>query len=536
MALVVRNIPLGLDEPEDLLLQRAADRLHVPVRAIRQYAVVRRSLDARKGRDIHYVFSVELTLDGGLKAEKRCLQRLHGRNVALVEPAPPEPIEPGNEPLPHRPIIIGLGPAGMFAALRLVEFGYRPLILERGRDVRRRHRDILHDFYRERQFHPESNLLFGEGGAGTYSDGKVYTRVSDPAVREILAVFCRFGADGDVLLDAKPHIGSDRLPTICRRIREHLIEHGAEVRFDACVTDLEVQDGKLVALQLGEERVPAGPVLLGIGHSARDTYLALHRRGVRLDAKPFQLGVRIEHPQAMVNAWQYGPAATHPRVPPADYQLVAKGAAGVGDLFSFCMCPGGTILPTNEAPGLIATNGASRSSRGGPFANSGFVITIDPAEVGHDPLAGIALQRRCEEQAFAATCGTYAVPAQRCSDFLAGRRSDGPIETSYPLGSQPCEIAALLPPAVVAALRRGLPALAAKLPGFAGPEGVITAPETRASAPVRITRDPVTRESVSTANLYPIGEGAGYAGGIVSAALDGRRSADALIRRYPPTF
>jgi uncharacterized FAD-dependent dehydrogenase len=256
---------------------------------------------------------------------------------------------------------------------------------------------------------------------------------------------------------------------------------------------------------------------------------------VKLEGKPFQFGVRIEHPQAMVDRWQYGGAAGHPRLPPADYRLVARCAGGDGvDLFSFCMCPGGTILPTNESDGLIATNGASRSSRGGPFANSGFVVTLAPSTVSGDVLAGIDFQRRWEQVAFGATGGSYEVPAQRCADFLADRSSDGRLETSYPLGGRWCALRDLLPGEVVGALRRGLPRLDRKLTGFAGEEALITGPESRASAPVRITRDPATRESVTVRGLYPVGEGAGYAGGIVSAAIDGIRSAESVVRIYKP--
>ena len=535
MAIIVRNVTLSLDEPEELLLARVAARLRVPAEAVRHYAPVRRALDARKGRDIRFVYNVELCLADGPKAEAACIRRLHGRHIDIIRPQKREPVEPGNTPLEHRPVIVGFGPAGMFAALKLAEYGYQPLVLERGRDVRRRHRDVYQTFYREGKFDAESNLLYGEGGAGTYSDGKVYTRLSQPGVGEVLATLCRFGADPDILIDSKPHIGSDRIPAICRRLREHIQRLGGEIRFESRVDDFEVSAGKLIALRSGDDRRPVGPVLLGIGHSARDTLRLLAARGVRVDAKPFQFGVRLEHPQDLVNRWQYGAAADHPRLPPADYRLVAKGAAGpAGDLYSFCMCPGGTILPTIESPHLVATNGGSQASRAGPFANSGFVVTIDPQRLGHDPLAGLEFQRRWESLAYEATGGSYQVPAQRCSDFLADRPSNGTVPTSYPLGARWCRISGLLPDDVAAALKRGLPLLDRKLSGFAGTEGIITAPESRASSPVRLTRNPSTRQSLSTENLFPIGEGAGYAGGIVSAAIDGLRSAETIIRTYQP--
>jgi len=534
MALRMSNIRLRPDEPEDQIIIRAARRLRVPPGAIRSYAIVRRSLDARDRDDPHYTYTLELALDHE-RTERGCLRRLHHRNVERIQPRSPDPPQPGVQPLAHQPVVVGFGPAGMFAALRLAEFGYPPIVLERGRNVRRRHRDVLRDFFCERRFDPQSNLLFGEGGAGAYSDGKVYTRLSAPHVRDILATLVRFGADPRIFTDGRPHIGSDRLPTICRRIREHIQRLGAEVRFESCVDDFDIHDGVLRALRVGDRFIPVGPVLLGVGHSARDTIRRLIQRGVRVDAKPFQCGVRVEHPQAAVDRWQYGDRCTRLNLPPADYHVVARGAAGdAGDLFSFCMCPGGMILPTNESPGLICTNGASRSSRGGPYANSGLVVSIDPARFNHDPLAALRFQENLEHRAFIVGGSDYTVPAQRCEDFLAGRTSGGALTTSYPFGGRWTRMDDLLPDDLIVALRRGLEIIDRKWRGYAGPDGLITAPETRASAPVRITRDRDTRQSVNTANLHPIGEGAGYAGGIVSAAIDGLRTADTIIRTYRP--
>lgn len=535
MPLIVRNITLRIDEPEEILLERVASRLGVPETGILHHAVLKRSLDARKRDDIHFVYTLELALAGGADDEDRCIRRRHGRGIERITPRPTGMPEPGDSPLENRPMVVGFGPAGMFAALRLAEMGYCPIVLERGRAVRARHKDIMQTFYRERQFNPESNLLYGEGGAGTYSDGKVYTRVSNPAVREVLAMFVRFGANPDLLIDAKPHIGSDRLPTICRHIREHIERLGGEVRFESRLDDVGIDDGVINRVTISGSEESCGPVLLGIGHSARDTFAMLKRVGVLLESRPFQFGVRIEHPQAMVNRWQYGAQAENPRLPVADYHLVAKGAAGsCGDVYSFCMCPGGMILPTNECAGLVATNGASRASRSGEFANSGFVVTLDPAAFGNDPLAGLDFQRKWERAAFDATGGSYEVPAQRCADFLSGRSSDGQLRTSYPLGGKWCAMSDVLPDVILEALRKALPILDRKMPGFAGKEGLITAPESRASAPVRIARDHETRQSLAVKELYPIGEGAGYAGGIVSAAIDGIRSADEIIKRFRP--
>lgn len=535
MALLVRNLKLGLDVPEAELAALAAKRLRVSSDAIRQWRPVRRSLDARDKRDVHFVYHVEVALEGGAKAETATLQQIRARNVVRARPQPKDDPQPGSEPLRHRPLIVGFGPAGLFAALRLAEYGYQPIVLERGRDVRRRHRDVLRDFYRHREFHPESNLLFGEGGAGTYSDGKLYTRLSDLLVRTVLEWFVRDGADPDILVAAHPHVGSDKLPAICTKMRGRIERLGGEIWFESRLDDVELGDAGLTAVRVNGERRDAGPTILAIGHSARDTIRMLAARGLAIEAKPFQLGVRIEHPQEMVDRWQYGTFAGHDRLPPAEYQLVAKGAAGAGrDLFSFCMCPGGQILPANESPGLIATNGASKSNRGGPLANAGLVITVGTEMIGGDPLYGLEYVQRWEQLAFAGTHGSYAVPAQRAVDFLNGRESNGTLHTSYPLGGQWRSIRYVIPADVADALDRGLRVLDEKLPGFAGPDALVTAPETRAGSPVRILRDPRSRQSMNCAGLYPCGEGAGYAGGIVSAAIDGIRAANAIISRYAP--
>lgn len=545
MALLVRNLTITLDEPEEAIREKAARRLRVAPDAIERYAVVRRSIDARDRERITLVYHIEVALAGGSKQERQVMSRRHRQDVVKLPTAGTPAaecgrgrlgqIEAGGEPMANRPVIIGFGPAGMFAALWLAKHGYRPLVLERGQGVKARHRDILHRFYRLHEFDAESNLLFGEGGAGAYSDGKLYTRVNDPRRRDILEVFVEHGGQRDILIDARPHLGSDWIPTICRRIRDTIIALGGEVRFGTRLDSIEVSDGALRAIRAGGETIPCGPLLLGIGHSARDTIRLLIGAGVTVAAKPFQLGVRVEHPQSLVDRWQYGSACGHARLPPAEYHLVAKGAARErGDVYSFCMCPGGVILPTNESPGLIATNGASRFRRGAPFANSGLVLTVPVEEIGNDALTGLEYLERIERAAFESTGGDYRVPAQRGPDFVADRASDGVLETSYPLGGQWTELRRFLPEFVITGMRRALVDLNSRLPGFAGPDCLVTAPETRASAPVRILRDAETRESVSARGLYPIGEGAGYAGGIMSAAMDGIITAETIIQRFAP--
>ncbi len=547
MPFLVREIYVPLTASEETIPQWVAKRLRVSPQAIRAWSIVRRAIDARK-KDVRFCYQVEVALDEALQKEKSRLHRLHGERVDWIEPDVVAPLDAGREPMRERPIIVGFGPGGMFAAIELAERGYRPIVLERGRAVRQRHRDIMQRYYRERDFDPTSNLLYGEGGAGTYSDGKLYTRVHDPLCRRVLEVFYRFGADPDILINTRPHVGSDKLPTICTHIREYIEALGGEIRFESQMADVRIERGALAAINVtpsdaadaNETWRDVGPVILAVGHSARDTLRMLAARGVRIDPKPFQIGVRIEHPQEMVDRWQFGHAAGAARLGAAEYHLVARGAVcnaageSAGDVFSFCMCPGGVILPSNESAGLIVTNGASRSQRSNPFANSGLVITVDPTTFGWDALQAVAWQQHWEELAFAATGGTYRVPCQRAGDFLSSRASDGTLDTSFPLGGSWSNIRAVIPENVAVALQRALPMWERKFPGFAGEAALITAPETRASAPIRIARDVDSRECIAVAGLYPVGEGAGYAGGIVSAAVDGMKSAHAVIRRYAP--
>jgi uncharacterized FAD-dependent dehydrogenase len=546
MPLVVRNLSLRLDEPEESLRKQIARVLDVPAKAIRSFGVIRRAVDARKHDDIRRVYHVEVAVDGN---EQRLLRRGRPGQVSALAPDPIEPIDNGTDRIENRPVIIGTGPAGLFAAFLLAERGYRPLVLERGQDVPQRHK-ALHLYYTQGKFDPENNLLFGIGGAGTYSDGKLYSRTHDARNAFVLEQLVRFGADPDICVNAKPHLGSDKLPGVCRRMVEHIRSQGGEIRYGAKVTDFDVTESlsphsptpplphlslRAVILESGE-RIETSACILAVGHSARDTYRVLRQRGVAMQAKPFQMGVRIEHPQELIDRNQLGAAAAG--LGAADYMLVARNAAATcvscgPDLFTFCMCPGGSILPSNESPHEICTNGASNSRRNTPFANSGLVVTILPSEFGDDPLLGVEYQRRWERLAYELS-GSYAVPAQRAADFLAQRLTDGQMATSFPLGARAVDLRGMLPKLLTQALERGLPMLDRMIPGYASAEGIMTAPETRASSPVRIPRDDQTRQSISVARLYPVGEGAGYAGGIVSSATDGMKTAETIIRQFSP--
>ena len=533
MTILLRNLPLGLDRDEKDLARASAELLDLEPVEVEVRNIVKRSIDARRRGRPRLLYT--LAIDVSPATERSLLSEVPPR----VEPfrvTERVQIGTGRRPVGCKPpVIVGSGPAGLFAAYRLVQAGLQPIVIERGLEVTERTRQ-WHRFLKGDSFNPESNLLFGEGGAGTYSDGKLYTRVNDPRVSEVLEILAGHGAPREILFDAKPHIGSNRLPAVVRHLRNNLRDRGAVFRFSTRMTGLRIENGRVC----GVDVEPGGTletdhVFLGPGHSARDTLRILHDLGVAMERKPFQLGARIEHPQHLINRMQYGPEfCAHPRLPPADYRLVAKIPGG--DVFSFCMCPGGIILPATEKPGAICVNGASPLGRRGRFANSGFVVTLDPTEFGDSgPLAGIELQERIESQAAALAEQPFGAPALGLMDFLAGRVSTDLPESSYPLALTPVPFEEFLPTRVLDALRRGLGDLCTRLPILRDPEAIIVGPESRSSCPVRILRDRKTLESPSASGLYPMGEGAGHAGGIMSAAIDGMRCAEAFVRRHDGT-
>lgn len=500
-----------------LVREAAAEAGAMPLHQVKGARILKRSIDARSRSPLMRL-RVELSTE-----------------AAFPEGDPPAPELP--DVGQGRPVIIvGCGPAGLFAALGCIERGMKPIILERGKDVRARRRDLAL-INREHLVDPDSNYCFGEGGAGTYSDGKLYTRsVKRGDVASVLRTLTAYGAPHDIQVDAHPHIGTNKLPRIVTAMREAILAAGGEVRFGARVTDILLRNGKVQGVRIANgDDVPADAVVLATGHSARDVFELLHAKGIRMEAKPFAMGVRIEHPQAVIDRMQYHCEVRDPFLPPASYSAVQQ-VHGRG-VYSFCMCPGGIIAPCATAPGEVVVNGWSPSKRNNPYANSGIVVAVDPAtdaprSVGtNDPLMGMAWQQRVEQDVWRAGGQRQSAPAHRLVDFLEKRHSKDLPPCSYPPGIVPFPLDEVLPAVVATSLREGLKAFGGKMRGYLTNEAVLVGVESRTSSPVRIPRDRETLEHPEVAGLYPCGEGAGYAGGIVSAALDGLRVAEAIAIR-----
>ena len=526
------ELRLPLDHSDDAPRQAALRRLGIGASDLLDVSVARRGYDARKPAAIMLVY----TLDVEVRDEAAVLRGCGGD--ARIGPAPDtryRPVACAPEPPPLRPVVVGAGPCGLMAALVLAQMGFRPLVLERGQPVRQRTKDTW-GLWRRGVLEPESNVQFGEGGAGTFSDGKLYSQIRDPRHlgRKVLEEFVRAGAPEEILWVSKPHIGTFRLVTVVEGMRAEIERLGGAYRFGTRVADLEIETGsdgvrRLRGLVLDSgETVEATHVVLAPGHSARDSFAALLDRGVAMESKPFSIGVRIEHPQPLIDRARFGPNAGNPLLGTADYRLAHHCANGRA-VYSFCMCPGGRVVAATSEPGHVVTNGMSQYSRAEFNANAGLVVGISPADYPGGLLAGVDYQRRWERAAFEAGGGDYRAPAQRVEDFLAGRPSTslGDVVPSYQPGVRPTDLAACLPDFAVAAMREALPAFARQVPGFAMADAVMTGVETRTSSPVRLPRGS-SFQSVNTAGLYPAGEGAGYAGGILSAGVDGIRVAEAV--------
>ena len=530
----LHNIKIALDYSNKSLVSAAAKKLGCTAGQIAHCEISKKSVDARKKNDVCFVVSLDVTLKNP-QDERRLAARLAPNVGAIVEPYAPPAVRLLSSAPAVRPIVVGFGPAGLFAALTLAESGACPIVLERGQDVDTRTRDV-HAYWENSQsaFKTTSNVQFGEGGAGTFSDGKLNTGTKDPRGEHILRTFVRFGAPKEILINAKPHIGTDNLRHVVKAMREEIIRLGGDVHFGARMTDIIRENGEICALRYeddqGEHELAAQHVILAIGHSARDTFTMLHEHRFSLQQKPFSIGARIEHPQMLVNRAQYGEFAAHPALGAADYKLALHLPSG-RSVYTFCMCPGGSVVASASEEDSVVTNGMSCFARDLENANSALLVGVGPEDFGSDhPLAGMYLQRDIERKAFLLGGKTGKAPAQLVGDLLEGRASTAlrSVNPSYKPGVVMGDLSDLLPDFIVAAMREALPLLGRKLRGFDHPDAVLTGPETRSSSPVRIPRGE-DFVSVDCRGLYPCGEGAGYAGGITSAAVDGVRCAEAVL-------
>jgi uncharacterized FAD-dependent dehydrogenase len=528
----ITELSLPLDHPDSALREAIVRRLGIADGDLLDFTVFRRSYDARKKNStIVFVYTIDLSA----RDEAAILRRLaHDRQVGLAPDTSYHPVGQAPTDLQERPVIVGFGPCGLFAALVLAQMGFKPIVLERGRDVRRRTQDTW-ALWLQNQLDPESNVQFGEGGAGLFSDGKLYSQIKDPKFygRKVMREFVRAGAPPEILYVSKPHIGTFRLTGVVTAMRKEILALGGEVRFESRVTDLLIDDDGVQGVVLANGDVIAGHhVVLALGHSARDTVRMLHRRGVFIEAKPFAVGFRIEHPQSLIDKARLGPYAGHPALGAADYKLVHHAKNGRA-VYSFCMCPGGTVVAATSETGRVVTNGMSQYSRKERNANAGIVVGITPeSDFPGGPLAGIELQERLESLAFQLGGGDYCAPAQRVGDFIRGVASTelGSVEPSYKPGVKLGDLAPLLPGYAIEAIREALPEFGRQIRGFDRDDALLTGVETRTSSPVRVTRDKLTMQSINVRGLYPAGEGAGYAGGILSAGVDGIKVAEAVAR------
>jgi uncharacterized FAD-dependent dehydrogenase len=521
------DIQLPLDHVEADLPAAILARLGIEAADLHGFTIFRRSYDARKKSAIVLIYS----LDVDVANEAGLLERMRGnRGVGPTPDTGYHFVAQAPAGLTQRPLVIGTGPCGIFAGLILAQMGFRPIILERGKSVRERTKDTF-GLWRKRELHPESNVQYGEGGAGTFSDGKLWSQIKDPKHygRKVLMEFVKANAPEEILYVSKPHIGTFRLVQMVEKMRASIEELGGEFRFQSKVEDLDIENGRIRGVVLaGGEHLASDHVVLAVGHSARDTFQMLHDRGVFLEAKPFSLGFRIEHPQSLIDNARFGPNAGNPILGAADYKLVHHASNG-RSVYSFCMCPGGTVVAATSEPGRVVTNGMSQYSRNERNANSGIVVGITPADYPGHPLAGIDFQRQWESRAYVLGGGNYNAPGQLVGDFIAGRPSTvlGAVTPSYTPGVTLGDLSTALPDYAIAAIREALPAFDKQIRGFAMPDAVLTGVETRTSAPIRITRNEGC-QSLNTRGLFPAGEGAGYAGGILSAAVDGIKVAEAV--------
>ncbi|MFO1045684.1 MAG: FAD-dependent oxidoreductase [Planctomycetaceae bacterium] len=532
MPLRVSNLQLPVTVPESELPRHLAQRLGITPEQFTRWRVLKKSLDARSARDLKFVYTSLIEVPDEVLNSAAVQQRLKNDVQSFTPPEFDDPPS-GQRPLENRPVVIGSGPAGLLAGYYLAWKGYCPLILERGPAVKDRV-PAVRDFDRGGLFDRENNYLFGEGGAGCFSDGKLTCRLEGPDVEWVLERFVECGGRPSIVYENRPHLGSNKLPMICRNFRRKIEALGGEYRFSCRLEGLDIREGRVCGLQTSSGYIPTNHAILGIGHSARDTYQALYDQGVPMIQKAFQLGLRIEQPQDQINKHKYARPEYLSLLGAADYTLQARGDK---DVFTFCMCAGGIIIPSVSEPEMFCSNGMSNSRHDTPFANSGVMATLEPHEFGSShPLAGMHLQQRYEAAAFKIGDANYHCPIQSAKDFLKHRTPDphARLECSYERGVRPAALDQVIPPIVANALRQSLPILDHKLRGDFLKNAILVGPEMRGSSPIRIDRAVESRQCPNIAGLYPVGEGAGYAGGIVSAAVDGLRSARSVVRDFAP--
>ncbi len=530
MPIRVSNLRLSVNVPETALPAHLARRLGILIGDLGSWRILKKSLDARSSTDLQFVYTTLVEIADGKAGQLKLGSDGRG-DLQFYEPPQFEDASPGSEPLSERPIVVGSGPAGLLAGYYLARKGYRPLIIERGAAVKTRV-PVVRQFDRGGEFDRENNYLFGEGGAGCFSDGKLTCRLEGPDVDWVLQSFVECGGRPSLVYENRPHLGSNKLPMICRNYRRKIEALGGEYKFGCRLEGIQIRDGRVVGIQTSSGDIPCGQLILGIGHSARDTYQMLYELGVPMVQKAFQLGLRIEQPQSQINHHKYGRPEYETLLGAADYTLQARGAK---DVFTFCMCAGGIIMPSISEPNMFCSNGMSNSRHDSPFANSGIMATLQPSEFGDShPLAGMHLQQHYEAIAFQLGQANYLAPIQTAQDFLKGRATAPAtkLDCSYERGVHPAQLDQLLPAVVTQAIRQSLPIMDKKLRGDFLKNAILVGPEMRGSSPIRIDRDLTSRQCPNIEGLYPVGEGAGYAGGIISAAVDGLRSARVIVRQF----
>lgn len=532
MSIRINNIVLDINEEKDVIKRRCAKKLRISEESIKNLKILREAVDARKKDSIKFNYTLEVEVD----KEEALVKKLNDKDVKIEENKYTDEFSFGSKKNNSRPVVVGMGPAGMFAGLLMARKGYKPIIIERGQKVEDRTKAV-NKFWTTGELNTESNVQFGEGGAGTFSDGKLTTRIKDNRCDYVLEALVKAGAPEEITYSGKPHVGTDVLKDVVKNIREEIISLGGEVRFNSRLEDIKIKDGSLEEIIVNGEAIPCEILILAIGHSSRDTYEMLFKRGVFMAAKPFAIGVRIEHPQGMIDESQYGKFAGHKRLKAADYRLSFIGEKTKRAIYSFCMCPGGEVVAAASEDKRLVTNGMSYYKRDKDNANSALVVTVGPEDFGTaNPLSGMQFQRHYEALAYIAGGENYTAPVQLVGDFLKDRVSNklGEVIPSYKPGFEFRELKNCLPKEVIGALKEGLLSFDKRIKGFAREDAVLTGIETRTSAPVRIERNE-NFQSITVKGLYPTGEGAGYAGGIVSAAVDGLKIAEAIMKDWAPT-